>query len=95
VTANARKRGVARGLVDALVVFAEQHGYMDITARVAADLAANAVWEKMGFATVRTQPGGSVRNRTINVRMKLCVARIPSGHKTRVRFCNLGSVAAV
>jgi predicted GNAT superfamily acetyltransferase len=70
VTANARKRGVARGLVDALVVFAEQHGYMDITARVAADLAANAVWEKMGFATVRTQPGGSVRNRTINVRMK-------------------------
>jgi predicted nucleic acid-binding protein len=43
---------------------------MDITARVAADLPANAIWEKLGFAIARTQAGGAARNRTINVRVR-------------------------
>ena len=70
VIPEARKLGVARALIDSLTAFSEQHGYMDITARVAADLPANAVWEKLGFVTARTQAGGAARNRTINVRVR-------------------------
>jgi GNAT superfamily N-acetyltransferase/predicted nucleic acid-binding protein len=70
VVPAARKLGVARSLVDSLSTFAEQHGYMDITARVASDLPANTAWERLGFATARTQMGGAARNRTINVRVR-------------------------
>ena len=65
-----RGLGIARSLIDYLVSSVERLGYMDITAKVASDLAANEVWQSLGFATVRTQPGGNTRNRTINVRVK-------------------------
>jgi GNAT superfamily N-acetyltransferase len=71
VIPEARNLGVARSLMNSLTAFAEQRGYMDMTARVASDLHANAVWEKLGFATVRTQVGGAARNRTINVRVRI------------------------
>lgn len=65
-----RGLGVARSLIDFLVSSVESFGYMDITARVASDLAANKVWDSLCFAKVRTQPGGNARNRTINVRVR-------------------------
>jgi GNAT superfamily N-acetyltransferase len=65
-----RKQGVAQALLGSLTAFAEEHGYMDITARVASTLPANAAWEKLGFAIMRTKSGGSARNRPINIRVK-------------------------
>lgn len=70
VAKNFRKTGVARSLISFLVSFAERIGYMDIVARVASDLPANKAWEQFGFGVVRTLPGGTTRNRTINVRIK-------------------------
>lgn len=70
VMPDARKLGVAQKLIESFVAYAEKHSYMDITAKVASDLPANPFWEKMGFTVTRTQPGGSTRNRTINVRVK-------------------------
>jgi GNAT superfamily N-acetyltransferase/predicted nucleic acid-binding protein len=70
VLTQARRLGIAKCLLKELIAFAEHHGYMDITAKVASDLETNTFWERMGFETARTQPGGSARNRTINVRMK-------------------------
>lgn len=70
VVREARGFGIAKGLVNSLIRITEQHGYMDVTAKVAADLPANAVWERLGFEIVRKQPGGSARNRTINVRVR-------------------------
>ena len=70
VAKNFRKAGVARSLINYLVSFAERIGYMDIMARVASDLPANKAWEQFGFGVVRTLPGGTTRNRTINVRVK-------------------------
>ncbi len=70
VATNFRKLGIARSLIGFLVSFAERVGYMDIMARVASDLPANKAWEQFGFGVVRTLPGGTTRNRTINVRVK-------------------------
>jgi len=70
VAKDFRKTGVARSLISFLVSFAERVGYMDIVARVASDLPANKAWEQFGFGVVRTLPGGTTRNRTINVRVK-------------------------
>jgi GNAT superfamily N-acetyltransferase len=66
---TARGRGVGHLLVASLRQFAESHAYQTITARVAADLAANRFWEKENFRVIRQVPGGQSTSRTINVRL--------------------------
>lgn len=65
-----RSRGIARRLVDALVQSLEPHNYLSIKARVASDLPANQVWERLGFPMVCQKPGGITTNRVINVRVR-------------------------
>jgi len=65
-----RRRGIGRLLIEELVRSAESWSYLSITARVASDLDANAFYQSMGFEHVRTAPGGSTRNRVINVRVR-------------------------
>jgi len=63
-----RKRGVASKLIGELIQFGERHDYMTISARVAADLDANAFWEKMCFNITKQEQGGATQGRTINLR---------------------------
>lgn len=65
-----RGRQIGRQLIDALVSDAESQYYITISARVAADLAANEFWERMGFKTIRTVAGGTTTGRQINVRKR-------------------------
>lgn len=65
-----RGRHIGRQLIDALVSEAESQYYITISARVAADLAANEFWQRMGFKTIRTVAGGAARGRQINLRSR-------------------------
>ncbi len=65
-----RRSGVGELLIRHLVSYGEAHSYLTITARVAADLAANKFWERQGLELVRQEPGGKTTKRTINVRAK-------------------------
>lgn len=65
-----RGRHIGRQLIDAFVSDAESQYYITISARVAADLAANEFWERMGFKTIRTVAGGATTGRRINVRKR-------------------------
>ncbi len=65
-----RRKGIGRALVEELVRQSEELSYISLTARVASDLHANAFWESMSFEHVRTAPGGSSRNRLINIRVR-------------------------
>ena len=67
---SARRRGVARRLLDKLVRYGENRSVLSITARVAADLPANEFWERSGFALQRTVPGGKTTNRQINIYLR-------------------------
>lgn len=61
-----RHLGIGKKLIQKLIKWAEERGYLNISARVAADLdVANSFYESVGFQTVRTGQGGKVRNRTI------------------------------
>jgi predicted nucleic acid-binding protein/ribosomal protein S18 acetylase RimI-like enzyme len=65
-----RRSGHASRLLRALVAQGEKEGYLSIVANVATDLeGANAFYEKHGFVSTRLKPGGSSRNRRINVRI--------------------------
>lgn len=64
-----RGKSVARKLFEQLREKLSSQSWLSITAKVAADLAANHSWEKLGFIVARTVPGGSTRRRTINVRV--------------------------
>ncbi len=65
-----RGRHIGRQLIDTFVSDAESQNYITISARVAADLAANEFWERMGFKTIRTVAGGTTTGRQINVRQR-------------------------
>src|SRR5579871_1173474 len=58
VVENFRRYGIGKQLIGSLTRFATKHGYLSISASVADDLPANRFWEKSGFVTVRTRPGG-------------------------------------
>lgn len=66
-----RRRGCASLIVTELCNVAEANGYQYVQARVAAELPANAFWERHGFVTQHQVDGGSSsgRPRTINVRV--------------------------
>lgn len=55
-----------RGAIQA----AEANGFLTIFAKVAAELAANQVYEHHGFVVVRTKAGGQARNRQIHIRSR-------------------------
>lgn len=65
-----RRQGIAEQLLKSLVDLTEKHSFLNICARVAADLPANQFYERTGFLISRTRAGGTTRNRTINVRVK-------------------------
>ena len=65
-----RGRHIGRQLIDTFVLDAESRYYITISARVAADLAANEFWERMGFKTTRTVAGGATTGRQINLRKR-------------------------
>ena len=80
VRPEARAKGLARRLIDELVIFAEEKGYGSIRARVATDLDANAAWERLGFSTMVTAPGGATTGRTLNVRFRRLMPKGPQMH---------------
>lgn len=64
-----QREGVAQFLLDSVVSKMEAEGYLAISAKPAEDLAtAQAFYQKNQFLVVRTQPGGTSRNRKIVVR---------------------------
>jgi ribosomal protein S18 acetylase RimI-like enzyme len=68
---ESRKDGVAHALMDELVNYAQERMFLSLSAKVASDLSgANAFYERMGFRTVRTLPGGSSRNRLLYHRVR-------------------------
>ncbi|MCX6592824.1 MAG: GNAT family N-acetyltransferase [Acidobacteria bacterium] len=69
VSASHRRRGVGALLVNALVAQAEKDCYLNVVARVAADLTeANEFWQRMEFLASGVCSGGMSRNRSIVVR---------------------------
>lgn len=66
-----RGSGIGKMLITKLVGLMEAGNYLSLSAKVASDLKeANHFWEKMGFVTVRTKPGGATRGRLINIRSR-------------------------
>jgi GNAT superfamily N-acetyltransferase/predicted nucleic acid-binding protein len=80
VVEEMRKHGLARRLIDEIVNYAENVGYTAIRARVAADLDANKVWERLGFTTLDTTFGGQTTGRIINHRYRQLHPRGPQTH---------------
>lgn len=70
VDASFRGLGVATELLSRLIRYAERHCALSVSARVAADLPANAFWERKGFALLREEEGGASRGRRINIRVR-------------------------
>jgi ribosomal protein S18 acetylase RimI-like enzyme len=70
VSAETRKHGIGRLLVQTLLEHLEEKQYLSVTARVASDLAANSFWASLKFETVAIKSGGIARGRTINVRAR-------------------------
>ena len=70
VAPTARKYGVGRLLVEALLKYTEAKQYLSVTARVADDLEANAFWTALKFEIVGTKTGGVTRGRMINIRAR-------------------------
>lgn len=65
-----RGQRLATRLLRSAIQTAEAFGYLSIKANVAADLAANRIYDHLGFEIVRTRAGGRVRNRQINIRIR-------------------------
>lgn len=71
VTGNHRRSRVGSLLLQSLIRFAEDHGFLSISAKVASDLTvANAFYQSEGFDLIRQKPGGKSKGRTINVRVR-------------------------
>lgn len=71
VAPNWRRRGVGEALISEVIRLCEQLNYLTLRATVGQDLiAANAFYEKMGFAAVRTKPGGKTKKRVLVVRAR-------------------------
>lgn len=56
-------------LIQSLTEYANEHSYLTISAKVAAELPANKFWEKMNFRVVRHLKGKGSLPRTINLRV--------------------------
>lgn len=65
-----RRYGIGSTLLNRLIQEAESWNCMNISARVADDLTANAFWSRHGFEIIDTQPGGKTSDRRILVRQK-------------------------
>lgn len=65
-----RRKGIASTLIKRLIEFGREYNYLTISARVAAELAANRFWESVGFQFVRQGPGGKAGGRRINLRVR-------------------------
>ncbi|MHA1598257.1 MAG: GNAT family N-acetyltransferase [Alphaproteobacteria bacterium] len=66
-----RNHGVAQAIMDELINYAQERGYLSLSAKVASDLSeANAFYQRMGFHIVSTFPGGKTRNRLIYHRVR-------------------------
>lgn len=69
VCEESRNCGVGALLIGELKRDARRRNFQIVSARVAADLAANRFWERQGFYIVRQLPGGRTSGRIINVRV--------------------------
>jgi GNAT superfamily N-acetyltransferase len=69
VEPSRRGGGIGSSLLAALKEKARISHRQIVTARVAADLAANQFWEKQGFYVIRQIAGGKASGRTINIRV--------------------------
>jgi ribosomal protein S18 acetylase RimI-like enzyme len=66
-----RRKGVGEALINQLVSDLERSGFQSVRAAVASDLrAAQAFYEKQGFVTRLTRPGGAARGRQIVLRAR-------------------------
>lgn len=65
-----RKEMIPYSLLNELEDFGVENSFLNITARVAADLPANILWGFFGFKLIRQVEGGRTRGRTINLRSK-------------------------
>jgi len=65
-----RKEMIPYSLLIELEDFGVENSFLNITARVAEDLAANRLWDYFGFKLIRQVEGGRARSRTINLRSK-------------------------
>ncbi|MDQ3060138.1 MAG: GNAT family N-acetyltransferase [Pseudomonadota bacterium] len=63
-----RSTGIGTFLLNKLKQHAKNSGHQTISARVAADLPANAFWEKADFLIIRQLKGGQAKDRVINSR---------------------------
>ena len=70
VASGFRGQKLSTRLLRAAIQSAEASGFLTIFAKVAADLAANHVYEHHGFVVVRTKAGGQARNRQIHIRSR-------------------------
>ena len=70
VPSTYRGQKLSTRLLRAAIQSAEASGFLTIFAKVAADLAANHVYEHHGFVVVRTKAGGQARNRQIHIRSR-------------------------
>lgn len=65
-----RKEMIPYSLLIELEDFGVENSFLNITARVAEDLAANRLWDFFGYKLIRQVEGGRARGRTINLRSK-------------------------
>jgi predicted nucleic acid-binding protein/GNAT superfamily N-acetyltransferase len=66
-----RGRRIGALLVGTVIKEAEEHSYLSVSARVAADLiGANTFWENQGLRILRSKSGGASRARTIHIRVR-------------------------
>ena len=70
VKEDLRRYGIGSILLSRLIQAAESSNYINISARVADDLIANAFWELHHFEIVDTRPGGATTDRQIFVRQR-------------------------
>lgn len=84
VVPAARKHGIGKRLVEALLSHLEEKQYLSVTARVASDLAANNFWSALDFETLGTKSGGTTRRRTINIRVRQLNTPALFGYRERV-----------
>lgn len=99
VSPGQRGKGVGVALIEALVGFGENHQYIAVTAKVAADLPANEFWEKMGFSCTRQIAGGRTSGRVINIRVRYIKSpllfEVDPGSLSKSASISYGSVPAL
>ena len=81
-----RGSGVGRQLIQALLSYLEDKQYLSVSAKVAAELPANAFWSSLKFETVATKSGGASRGRTINIRARQFNTPALFGYDDLIRY---------